>query len=383
MIYLDNAATTFPKPTCVLNAIQNCMSCFAANPGRGAHPLSMRAAEALFDARETVANFFGADPARTIFTANCTHAINYALKGVLKKGDHVIISSLEHNAVFRPLYQMQKHGLISFDVAEVVPNDDEQTLRNFVSCINERTRMIFCTHVSNVFGTELPIRKLGALAHKNGLLFGVDAAQSAGVFPLQMQTDGIDLLCVPGHKGLFGPMGTGALLFGENVAPVSIIEGGTGSLSMQAEQPIEYPDRLESGTVNLPGIVGLAAGIHFLNHAGACASVHEKEAYLTNTLKEDLSVIRGVRQFDNVQKQNASLLSFVINGISVEEAAEQLGKRGFAVRAGFHCAALAHTSMGTAETGTIRVSPGFFNTKKQIKNFSFSVNQIAMGKKVC
>ncbi|MBQ7598642.1 MAG: aminotransferase class V-fold PLP-dependent enzyme [Clostridia bacterium] len=383
MIYLDNAATTFPKPACVRNAMAQCMNCYAANPGRGAHPLSMRASEALFDARNTLAGFFGADPVRTIFTANCTHAINYALKGVLQKGDHVIISSLEHNAVFRPLYQMKTNGTITFDVAKVVPNDDEQTLQNFAACMNDRTRLIFCTHVSNIFGTELPIRKLAALAHKNGLLFGLDAAQSAGVFPLQMGTDGIDLLCVPGHKGLFGPMGTGALLFGENIAPVSIMEGGTGSLSMQAEQPNEYPDRLESGTVNLPGIVGLAAGIHFLNRAGGCAAVHEWEAFLTNTLKEDLSVIRGVRQFDLVQNKDASLLSFVIDGVSVEETAELLGTCGFAVRAGFHCAALAHTSMGTAETGTVRVSPGFFNTKKQIKNFSFSVNQIAMEKKVC
>ena len=383
MIYLDNAATTFPKPECVTRAMMNCMQSYAANPGRGSHCLSMRAGEALFDARQTLASFFGCSPERVIFTANCTQAINYALKGVLKQGDHVIISSLEHNAVYRPLFRMQEEGLIRFDVAEVVPRNDEKTVANFENLICEKTKLIFTTHVSNVFGTQLPIERLANLAHSRGLLFGVDAAQSAGVYQINMQKTGIDMLCVPGHKGLFGPMGTGAILFGENVSPEPIMEGGTGSLSLQAQQPADYPDRLESGTVNLPGIVGLREGIRFLNRIGGPAAVHEKEKQLICLLKSDLNCIPNIRVFDEMQDDDAALLSFNIGELPAEQTAQLLNRRGFAVRGGYHCAALAHEAMKTTARGTVRVSPGYFNTKKEIKSFIFSVNQIAMQNKVC
>ncbi len=383
MIYLDNAATTFPKPACVICAVSDFMKSAAANPGRGSHALSIRASYALFESRALLAEFFHTDVSRVAFTMNCTQAINFALKGCLQKGDHVIISSLEHNAVYRPLFRMQQDGFVTFDVAEVDPNDDGRTVRNFEKLIRETTKMIFCTHVSNVFGTELPIASLARLAHKHGLVFGVDAAQSAGCYRLNMEDMGIDLVCVPGHKGLFGPMGTGVLLFGDQVSPAPILEGGTGSLSLQAEQPEEYPDRLESGTLNLPGIVGLAAGLRFLRSIGGVDAVHEREAELIRVLKSDLHAIRGVKVYDRVQKDNATLLSFNIGRLQSEEAARQLSGFGFAVRAGYHCAALAHRSMNTTDPGTIRVSPGVFSTKQQMKNFIFYVNQIALGKKVC
>ena len=378
MIYLDNAATTFPKPACVQRTVLNCMQTFAANPGRSGHALAAKASEALYEARTTVGDFFGAAPERVIFTMNCTHGINYALKGTLQPGDHIIISSLEHNAAFRPLHRMQSEGRISFDIARVVPGNDEQTVQNFAALIRENTKMIFCIHVSNVFGTELPIRKLGALAKSRRLLFGVDAAQSAGTAEINMKKLGIDLLCLPGHKGLFGPMGTGALLLSENVEPVPIIEGGTGSLSLLAEQPTEYPDRLESGTVNLPGILGLMAGIRFIKHLGGCNVIHRHEAALIRTLKNELHEIPGVTVFDRVQKEDATLLSFSLDRLPSEEVAERLNRFGFAVRAGFHCAAQAHLSMGTDKNGTVRVSPGVFNELRHIKSLIFYVNQIAM-----
>lgn len=383
MIYLDNAATTFPKPETVTKAMADCMFHCAANPGRGSHALSIRAGELLYDARETVATFFGASPEHVIFTGNCTQAINFALKGVLKDGDHVIVSSLEHNAVYRPLFRMQEEGRIRFDVADVVPDSDAETVRNFADQICSKTKLIFTTHVSNVFGTELPLAKLSALAGSNDLLFGVDAAQSAGIYPLNMEDLGIDLLCLPGHKGLFGPMGTGALLFGKNVSPEPIIEGGTGSLSLQPHQPEDYPDRLESGTVNLPGIAGLRAGIRFLNRIGGASAVHEREAQLVGVLKDGLRRIPGVRVFDELQKDNAALLSFAVQGQQSEETALRLNQCGFAVRGGYHCAALAHEAAGTTEFGTVRVSPGYFNKINQIKSFVFCLNQIALTNKIC
>ena len=375
MIYFDNAATTFPKPDCVRCAVMDSLRCFAANPGRAGHRLSARAAERVFEARESLASFFGGKTERTVFMLNCTHAINFALKGVLRQGDHVIISSLEHNAVLRPLEAMKEAGTITFDVARVEPQSERQTLENVRSLIRPETRLLFMTHVSNVFGTVLPVTALSALAQKHGLLFGLDAAQSAGVYDLNMETLGLDFLCLPGHKGLYGPMGTGALLLSDRVTPRTLIEGGTGSLSLQRKQPAFLPDALESGTLNLSGICGLGAGVSFVRRIGA-AAIRSHEEALIRLLREDLSVIPGVETFE--QMAGGTLLSLRVAGQAAEETGRLLDRCGFAVRAGYHCAALAHTTYGTADTGTVRVSPSVFSTKNQIKNFSFSLNQIAL-----
>ena len=376
MIYLDNAATTFPKPEAVRCAVGECLRCYAANPGRAGHALATKASDRVFAAREALAAFFGAQTDRTIFTCSCTHAVNLALKGVLQKGDHVVLSSLEHNAVLRPLERLRQDGVITYDVAQVVPENPLETVRHYQALIRPQTRLLFATHVSNVFGTVLPILELSHLAQKHGLLFGVDAAQSAGVYPVSLENTGIDLLCLPGHKGLFGPMGTGALLLSPRVEPRPLLEGGTGSLSLQSTMPDSLPERLESGTLNLPGIVGLHAGLRFVRERGVDA-IRCQEAALCRVLREDLSVIRGVRLFG---EDGATLLSFALEGRASEDVAAALDRCGFAVRAGFHCAALAHTRHPSTETGTVRVSPSLFNTKKQIKNFSFCVNQIALRK---
>ena len=383
MIYLDNAATTFPKPQCVLQAVQRCLRCYAANPGRAGHALAAMADETVFETRRALAAFFGADVTRTAFCFNCTHAINTALKGVLQKGDHVIISSLEHNAVLRPLEHLRQNGVIEYDILQVAPENDVLTLQRAAALIQPQTRLLFVTHVSNVFGTVLPIRKLAALANAHGILFGVDAAQSAGVFDLNLQADAIDLLCIPGHKGLFGPMGTGALLFSTKVTPAPLLQGGTGSLSLEKQQPDVLPDQFESGTLNLPGIAGLSAGLRFLKQTGT-AAIRAHEAELISSLREDLSVISGVRLYDELRSaQPQTLLSFSVASMSSEEVGSALNQFGFAVRAGFHCAALAHTRHGSSESGTVRVSPSVFNTKKQIKSLSFCINQIAKRHFLC
>ena len=383
MIYLDNAATTFPKPAQVISACVGAMRFYGANPGRGGHKMSARAGETVFGCREKLAQMFSCKEERTVFTLNCTHSLNLAVKGVLKKGDHAIISSLEHNSVLRPLENMREKGLISYDVAAVEPLDDEKTVKNFERLIRPNTRLILCTHASNVFGTVLPVKKLSALCKKHGLIFALDCAQSAGIFPIDMEKDGIDIVCAPGHKGLFGPMGTGILMFSENVEIESLVQGGTGSLSLQKSQPGIYPDSLESGTVNLPGIAGLSAGLDFIKSRGGERAIHEKETYLMKILKEDLSVIKNITVFDNMHSKIYSpTLSFVVDGEHSEQTAQKLDDRNIAVRAGYHCSYLAHSFCKTTRSGTVRVSPSVFNTKSDVKFFVFSLNLIAKNGKM-
>ena len=278
--------------------------------------------------------------------------------------------------MLRPLERLRQDGIVTYDIAQVVPKDTAQTLRNVQALIRPETRLLFVTHVSNVFGTVLPLAELSLLAQKRGLLFGVDAAQSAGVYPISLEQTGIDLLCLPGHKGLFGPMGIGALLLSSRGDPLPLMEGGTGSLSLQRTMPESLPDRLESGTLNLPGIAGLYAGLRFVQKHGVKAILAHEQA-LCRCLREDLSAIPGVHLFG---EEGNTLLSFALEGRSSEEVGAWLDRCGFAVRAGFHCAALAHTRHPSTDSGTVRVSPSVFNSIKQIKNLSFCLNQIALRK---
>ena len=298
MIYLDNAATSFPKPKSVLSAMCRA-SLYSANPGRGGHSLSAKAGEIVFKTREKAAEVFHADIERVIFTKNCTESLNTAIKGCLKQGDHVIISSLEHNSLLRPVQKLSERGIITYDVANVVPESDEQTILNFQSLIKPNTKLIACCHVSNVFGTVLPIARIGEICRKNGILFAVDAAQSAGTFGYDVNGGNIDFLCMPGHKGLLGPMGTGLLILNRNVQLDSFIEGGTGSLSLETSQPEILPDKFESGTVNLPGIAGLYEGMKIIENVG-CENILEKENRLTEYLTVNLKNIDGVTVYDNM-----------------------------------------------------------------------------------
>lgn len=378
MIYLDNAATTFPKPDSVINAMVYAQKFVGANAGRGGHRMTMRAGEMVYSAREKAAEMFSADSEKVIFTNNCTTALNTAVKGTLHKGDHVIISCLEHNSVLRPVHALAEKGFITYSVAMVYPADKAKTVKSFLSHINKSTTAVICTMVSNVFGTVLPVEVLGKELRKRGILFIADCAQSAGTYKIDMKEMNIDILCMPGHKGLMGPMGTGMMIMGEDVDVESLCQGGTGSFSMSENQPSVYPDKLESGTVNLAGIWGLKKGMDYIGAVGGEEAIHKKEDYLCKVLREDLHTINNIRLYDDTAgEKSAPLVAFNVKNISCEEVAGLLDKYGFAVRAGYHCAYLAHKTFAENENGIVRVSPGWFNSKKDIKNLVFYLNKIA------
>lgn len=380
MIYLDNAATTFPKPERVISSALDVIR-QGGSPGRGSHKSAMMAGEIIYDTREKLADMFCCESERVIFTFNCTLALNTAIRGSINRGDHVIISSLEHNSVLRPVHALSSQGMISYSVAKVSPLNDDETVKNFAALIKKETSLIVCTAVSNVFGTLLPIERIGRLCRKRGIRFIVDGAQAAGMRKIDMKSNCIDILCLPGHKGLMGLAGTGALLLSEGVEVEPLIFGGTGSFSMLREQPSVYPDRLESGTLNLPGIASIGAGVDFINSIGGEKAVHEREKQLTDMLYTDLSVIRNVILYPHISGKKASgIVPFNLRGYHSEQVGELLNNGGFAVRAGYHCAYLAHKSCKTEKMGAVRVSPGSFNTKKDIKSLIFYLNKIAMGK---
>lgn len=382
MIYLDNAATSFPKPQCVSSAMLYAQKS-AANPGRGGHSLSVRSGSIVFKARQKAAQMFDCEEENVIFTKNCTESLNIAIKGLVKEGSHIIVSSLEHNSVIRPVEKLKNTRNIKYDIAFVDAQNDETTLENFEKLIRDDTQMIVCTHVSNVFGTVLPIEKIARLSKKHNIYFVLDAAQSAGNFDISMKDGLFDAVCMPGHKGLFGPMGTGLLLLGREALPDSFTEGGTGSLSLSASQPLVLPDRFESGTVNVPGIAGLSSGLELVEKIGV-RNIHAHECMLTKILIEDLKNIKGIVCYDNMHAQkHSSVLSFTVDGMHSEQTAQRLDELGVCVRGGYHCAYIAHKTYKTYENGTVRVSPGFFNTKKDIKYLSFCLNKIAKEQKLC
>lgn len=380
MIYLDNSATTFPKPKVVNDSMARAERSLS-NPGRGGHRLSMAASEELFGARSAAAVFFNARGAENvIFTMNCTHALNIVLKGLLKPGDHAVVSGLEHNAVMRPLEKLSEKG-ISYTAARVYPCDDEKTISSFRNSINGRTRLIVCTHASNVWGLRMPVERLSALAHEYGIPILVDAAQSAGVIPIDLQRSGIDYLCTAGHKGLYGPMGTGLLILNTKELPESLTEGGTGSNSYSFTQPSEIPDRFESGTPNVAGIAGLHAGISFVG-SRTPEKISAHEFSLIRHLYRELSKRRNIRLYlpEPTPDYFVPILSFNVEGTDSESTAQYLGRNGVAVRAGLHCCPAAHRELGTLDTGTVRVSPSAFSSASDIDRLLNALSRMASGK---
>lgn len=366
MIYFDNAATSWPKPFSVISSSRTGLSSLGANPGRGGYEMSLDTAQAIYETRKLASSFFGLDrPEQVIFTQNCTHAINYALKGILKRGDHVVVSNMEHNAVMRPLQSMADKGIISYDAAAVKDTNDE-TVESFSRLIKRNTKMLVCLHASNVDGRIMPIEKLGSLAKKHNILLLVDAAQSSGVIDINMVKQNIHLLAVAGHKGLYGPMGTGMLLINGDIHIDSIIEGGTGSVSSEFEQPNFLPDRLESGTPNVPGILGLDAGIRFVSEMGPrYILAHEQELALLAAT--GLAQMRGIKLY--FQHKGVGVLSFSMEGVSCEKVSAALASKDIATRAGLHCAPAAHKTIGSPTSGLVRLSFGVFNDREQISEF--------------
>ena len=369
MIYLDNAATTYPKPPSVLSAVVRGME-KCGNPGRGGHALSLAAAEETWAAREVAARLFGlADPAGVAFCENCTMSLNMALKGLLSGGGHALCSDVEHNAVMRPLHALSVAGVASFTVVETDPENDDVTVENFRRAVTPDTTVLCCTACSNVTGQGLPLRALGELARERNLAFVVDGAQAAGVLPLDMRRDNIDFLCLPGHKGLYAPMGTGMLLCGDRYPLATWMEGGTGSRSLSYYPPEELPDRLESGTLNLPGICGLRAGMEFVEKRGIEAIAAAKRRVMMPVAERFSQHPRITLCSASLSPHNAPLITFTVAGVPSERVAEALAAAGVAVRAGYHCAPAAHAKCDTLDTGAVRVSPSAFTDERQIAAF--------------
>lgn len=372
MIYLDNGATSFPKPLSVRQNVDITLKKFSANPGRSGHSLSLRAAKEIFECRKRLKELFNVNSEEEIiFTENCTMALNTVIFGLLSEGDHVLISSMEHNSVTRPLESLKDKGVTysTFDYSY----DDNETVDNVRNLIKPETKLVICTHASNVFGFRFPIERICALCHAYGILFCVDSAQSAGVFDIDVGTNQYDFVCMSGHKSLYGPMGTGVLILNNrNLKP--LLYGGTGTESVKKSQPEGLPEKFESGTQNMNGISGLKAGVDFVKNRGI-KNIYNHEYKLAkrlfNGLANNRKVITYNKSFD--YGKVAPVVSFNIDGVYSEDLVAKLNKYGIMTRGGLHCSPLAHTTMNTIENGTVRVVPGAFNT---INDINYLLNVI-------
>jgi cysteine desulfurase family protein len=375
MIYLDNSATSFPKPQITLSAVNRAIASFGGNPGRSGHSLCMKTAEKIYNIRKKLSIFFGASVENLIFTSNCTHSLNLAIKGCLKLGDHVIISNLEHNSVARPVFALSKIG-VQYDIARFVRNDEKATINNFLSLIKPNTKAIIATHASNVTGDILPVFELGRLCHEKNILFIVDAAQSAGIIPIDIKKMNIDILCTAGHKAMYGITGTGLMVLGENIKLTSIIEGGTGSDSTSFEQPSYYPEMLECGTINTVGILSLESGLEYIGQKGI-DKMYEYEMGLCQTIEHQLKLTPKITVYsDTIIGSSVPIVSFNVQDMTSMEVCEFLDKNKVSVRGGLHCSPLAHTHLDTLSTGVVRISPSCFNIQSEMLYVSSILNEL-------
>lgn len=366
IIYFDNAATSWPKPPEVLVAMENCLRHVGANPGRAGHHLSLEANRLVDETRRELAALFNIrNPERIVFGLNATEALNLAIKGLLRPGQHVVTSSMEHNSVTRPLHVLQERGL----KITKVPCDHTGAIRveDVAAAIRPDTAAIIITHASNVTGTIMPVAEIGRLAREKGLRFIVDAAQTAGVLDIDVEYMHIDLLAFPGHKSLLGPPGTGGLYVAEGVELVPLKEGGTGSYSDVPGQPEELPERYESGTLNTVGLAGLGAGVKFIRREGM-EKIRRHEQELTGQLLEGLEKIEGIRVYGpRSASSQAPLVSFAVKNRPAGEIGTILDQRyGIACRAGLHCAPDAHRTLGTFEQKLVRFSFSYFNRPEEV-----------------
>lgn len=377
IIYMDNAATSWPKPESVYQAVDRFNREIGASPGRGSHRKTIEAGFLLLEAREALAKLFNiGENSNIVFTVNVTTALNIALKGILNPGDHVIVSSMEHNAVARPLATLEKMG-VDISIIQCAP-DGSLDPHDVKSGLRDNTRLISILHASNVTGTIMPVAEVGKIAHQAGALFLVDAAQTAGILPIDVEKQNIDILAFTGHKGLMGPQGTGGLYIRPGVEIRPLIEGGTGSLSELVHQPDFLPDRFESGTPNTPGIAGLGAGVKFLLETGV-ENIRKHEQELTDLLISGLKEIKGITIYGpgDGRKQTA-VVSINLDGIDCGELSFLLDKKyGIISRSGLHCAPMAHKTIGTLHKGTCRLSPGYFTTQDDINRVIRAIDEIS------
>lgn len=380
MIYLDNAATSFPKPEAVYNAMDRCLRTYCANPGRGSHAMSVASARTVTGTRERIAKLLKIKDCLNIsFTKNATEALNIAIYGSLSSGDHVITTCMEHNSVIRPLKTLEKYGGIRLTIVEgdsFGRIDPEVIGKN----INRRTRLIVCTLSSNVNGIIMPVEEIGRIAHDNGIMYLIDASQGLGSINLDVSKVYAGMLAFPGHKGLLGPQGTGGLYVSPDIKLRPLMTGGTGSRSESMLQPEIMPDKFESGTLNTPGIAGLGAGIEFIEKNGI-DNIRKKKDELINRLYDGIYRNKNIRIFspDNAE-ENSGIVAFNISGMDSTEVSYTLDKQyNIACRSGLHCAPLAHNHFKTLNSGIVRLSVGCFNTNAEIDNVVTIINVIANG----
>ncbi|MBR3794830.1 MAG: aminotransferase class V-fold PLP-dependent enzyme [Clostridia bacterium] len=371
MIYLDNAATSYPKPKCVTDAMAAALTRCGANPGRGGHRLSLAAGRIVEGCREAIAQMLGeSDASRVAFACNATDALNMAIHGVLRTGDHVVSTLIEHNSVLRPLSELSRAGAITLTL--VAPDAQGRiSAQEIERAMLPGTRLVAMTHMSNVLGTAQDAAAVGEVCRRRGALLLLDCAQTAGHLPLEPAKWGVSLLAMPGHKGLLGPHGTGALWMAAGVEAAPLRQGGTGSASESMFQPRMMPDSLESGTLNLPGIAGLHAGLRVA--MARREEAHARCTALCSLLREELLNLPGIRVYT---PRGASLVSFNLPGIGSQAAADLLDEQDMAVRGGLHCAPGVHRLLGTLEGGAIRVSPGMYNTRENILAFVRAVRML-------
>lgn len=378
MIYFDNAATSYPKPLSVAKETQKCIKNYCGNPGRGAHSLSRISSEKIYEAREEIASFFGSEnPENVFFTYNDTYALNMVIKGLLCEGDHVIISDMEHNSVYRPIACLADAGFIEFNIFDTMCLSGERNAENICSgikkLINPRTKMLIATHSSNICSATLPIREIGALCRSMGIIFVLDAAQSAGHMAIDMERDNIDVICAPGHKGLYGLQGSGFAVLREGILPRPIIEGGSGVNSLEIHMPMLSPERFEAGTLAVPSVAALCEGVKFVKERGI-ESIHEHECALFSRAAEMLSTLDGVQIYAPMHM--GSVLLFNFESLPSERLAEMLDDYGICTRAGYHCSPLGHRTVGTPEGGAVRISFSPFNTMRELEFFYSAMKSI-------
>ena len=365
--YLDNAATTFPKPKGVYDEVSRCIKSYCGNPGRSAHPMAVASANKIYECRERIASYFSSDhPENVIFTMNTTYAINMAIKGLLRRGDHVLISDMEHNSVYRPIEKLFRDGFITYSTFETVKDgailDNDKILKSINRLVRPgRTKMLICSHIPNICSATRPISAIGKLCRDKGIIFVLDAAQSAGHIPINIKSSSVDILCAPGHKGLYGIQGCGFILLGDSVLPKPILEGGNGINSLDWAMPDFPPERFETGTLPTPCIAALSEGISYLSKFTP-EEIATHEIAIFDRLKYMLMNSPELKAKIYLPEARGAVMLFNMDGISSETVGRHLSERGICVRSGYHCSALGHKALGTDEIGAVRVSFGIFNT---------------------
>ncbi len=375
MVYFDNAATTYPKPLSVIKAAEQALYDYGANPGRSGHKLSVNTSRMVYAAREKCAGFFDAEVENTAFTLNCTHALNFAIKGVARAMGkcHIITTDSEHNSVIRPIHSLFLENRITYSIADTGKSDDELSAA-IEKLIRKDTRIIVMTAGCNVNGRITPIKKVAQLCKNKNICFILDCAQAAGVIPVSLK-DGVNIICAPGHKGLYGPMGTGLIITDGKYSLSSLIEGGTGSNSLDILQPDFLPDMLEGGTINTPGVIALGKGIDFLTKQGR-ENIHQYENMLCDMFLSRFADSERIIIYREKGIEYLPVVAFNIKGIMSADLAERLSDNGFYLRGGYHCNFLAHKKQGTYDTGCVRFSPSVFNSKTDVVKLCNVINKL-------